>query len=148
MQVIEAHDECLTKILRFSFIERLRPLTAIGIISRSCSHFCESIDKALVSCCGASTGVSLTKENLLAIANNPSFARAVKDCAASFNKVRTSPQRGCPLLHSGMLCESVLLFVSFTQLIERTAGHAVGRLRLSTRNSKHTRTTSFWLLDL
>jgi hypothetical protein len=126
-QVIEAHDECLTKILRFSFIERLRPLTAIGIISRSCSHFCESIDKALVTCCGASTGVSLTKENLLAIANNPSFARAVQDSDASFNKVRTSLECGHPLLHSGMPCESAPLFVLFTPLIERAAGDAVGR---------------------
>lgn len=109
-QVITAHDECLMRVLRFSLIERLRPLTAIGTINRACSHFCDAIDKAVARCRsadatassggsngwlpgasasgGAAAGAPLTKEQLLAIAADSHFRRAVDECDAAFTKVR------------------------------------------------------------
>jgi hypothetical protein len=107
LQVIAAHSDCLTKILRFSLIERLRPLTAIGTINRSCSHFCDAVERVISVCNparssgtahgskgtgqgrpGAAQSEPLTQEHLIAMASNEEFSRAIDECNTSFNKVR------------------------------------------------------------
>lgn len=103
MQVIEAHDVCLARILRFSLIERLRPLTAFGIINRACGQFCDAADRCITAA-GATPGrAALNEAQLLELAGDGSFRKAVSDSSASFDKVRAA----CASVH--IPCDVLLL---------------------------------------
>ena len=104
MQVITAHDECQGKVLRFSFIDRMRPLHAIGAINRSCKDFCSAIDKAALAAHSdepAAQGSNgspgppgsrseqppLSPQRLAAMGQDRTFLAAVKRSSAEFDKV-------------------------------------------------------------
>jgi hypothetical protein len=113
MQVMHAHRQCLTKVLRFGLLEDLKTLKTIGTINHCCTHFCTAISDAMVGYSIAepaprsgtdgkgglypaarlrstTSKTEAAAGDLAALFDTPNFQKSICRFQDTFGKVRTS----------------------------------------------------------